>query len=190
MGEGGYICFPKKLSFFGDNWIVSWLRVRDRILFGIPKRRAMRGCSLPFSLSSLLPPPGCMYRSVLLAGGIRKQKPWCIFWFTFTLALFCVFSPLQWLTHVSLHTPGLGRPDSPPGRAEQFLLAHFCVKHKSLCLKLVLGLVHKAETRSVLKGHCIWIFLQEGSFTGVVINRSCFFCRTRLRGPECAGQSL
>lgn len=69
-------------------------------------------------------------------------------------------------------------------------LNNFCsfifVRHKSLCLKLVLKLVYKAETRSVVKGHCIWIFFQEGSFT-VVINRSCFFCRTCLHSPERAG---
>lgn len=44
--KGRYICFPKKLSFFADNWIVFWLRARVRILLGIPKRRVTGGVQL------------------------------------------------------------------------------------------------------------------------------------------------
>lgn len=85
------------------------------------------GCSLSFSR---FPAPVPLSESAA-ASWDQKTK------FYNLLRLFCAFSPL-------------GSPDSSPGRAEHILLVYFCVRHKSLCLKLVLKLVYKAETRSGL----------------------------------------
>lgn len=127
--------------------------------------------SLPSFLLLRTPPGACCWQ-----GGSENKNPgafsdllllwlYFVFFLPSNALLVYPFTPQDWVDLTAL-----------PGRAEQFLLIYFCVRHKYLCLKFVLELVHGAETRSVLKGHCTCIFLQEVSFTGVVINRSCFFC--------------
>lgn len=134
------------------------------------------GCSL----FSPLPPPPCTYWSVLLAGGIRKQTPGAFSDLLWLFSCVWLFSPP--VADIPIHQDWVDLTALLGGRSSVCLF--LCQAPISL-FKACLKQGYTAETRSLLKGPCVCISLQ--GFTGGVINRSCFFCRTCRRSPERAG---